>query len=383
MKLANVQHRYKHLTPKTRLISLSPAFVAYLRADGIVLPAEEHSSPWSTDFQDGEGDDIEAAEEDEDPLKDWPEIHALIKSTISELDGKVYPKLNWSAPKDATWIAATNSMECSTPNDIYLLFKSSDFITHDLEQAFLGCDDELTEAPKEEKVPYTLALRKAVPAMINSMEFRCFVRRRRLIAVCQRDLNHYAFMESLVPILQELIYDFYEEKLKESFPDDSFVFDVYIPKPVEGGRVWLIDINAWAQRTDPLLFSWLEILTMPDLPAEEGEVELDEGFVRLSLRDGVVDGLANGHTDGDSNAESNAAHMDDDIEELPWLPEIRLVGRYDPEAYSFNTPLFSAHKLPKDVVDAGMTGEGGIRDFLNRWDRRQKDPDYDSDNDSS
>lgn len=52
----------------------------------------------------------------------------------------VVPKLDWSAPKDATWISATNSMECRTPNDVYLL-KSSNFITHDLEQAFDGCED--------------------------------------------------------------------------------------------------------------------------------------------------------------------------------------------------------------------------------------------------
>lgn len=353
--------------------------MSYLRADGIVLPSEQYNSPWSTDLPE---DDEEDEEDDEDPSNDWLEVHALIKSTIDELGGKVYPKLNWSAPKDATWIAATNSMECTTANDMYLLLKSSDFITHDLEQAFLGCDDTPTEI-SEKDVPYTLALRKAVPAMINSMEFRCFVRRRRLIAVCQRDLNHYAFMESLVSILQELIYDFYEEKLKSSFPDDSFVFDVYIPKPVEGGRVWLIDINAWAQRTDPLLFSWLELLTMPDLPEEESEVDLDEGFVRLSLKNDVAEVRENGHSNGEIDEENDAVHMDDDVEELPWLPQVRLVGRDDPEAYSFNTPLFSAHKLPRDVVDAGMSGEGGIRDFLNRWDRRQKDPEYDSDDEDS
>ena len=53
------------------------------------------------------------------------------------------PKLNWSAPKDATWISLKqNSMECNTPNDIYLLLKSSDFITHDLEHAFDGCAED-------------------------------------------------------------------------------------------------------------------------------------------------------------------------------------------------------------------------------------------------
>jgi len=35
----------------------------------------------------------------------------------------------------------------------------------------------------------------------------------------------------------------------------------------------------------------------------------------------------------------------DDVE----TPELRLVKRDDPEAYSFNTPQYSAHKLPKEV----------------------------------
>jgi len=30
-------------------------------------------------------------------------------------------------------------------------------------------------------------------------------------------------------------------------------------------------------------------------------------------------------------------------------PELRLVKKDDPEAYSFNTPQYSAHKLPKEV----------------------------------
>ena len=60
-------------------------------------------------------------EESPDPSANWRDTHEAIERTIEELGGKVAPKLNWSAPKDATWIAATNSMECRTPNDIYLL----------------------------------------------------------------------------------------------------------------------------------------------------------------------------------------------------------------------------------------------------------------------
>ena len=74
-------------------------------------------------------------------------------------------------------------------------------------------------------------------------------------------------------------------------------FDVYIPRTQS--KVWLIDINPWAERTDPLLFSWLELLR---LDAKKVEV-----------------------------------------------PELRIVNKDDPEAYCFNTPQYSAHKLPKEV----------------------------------
>jgi hypothetical protein len=361
------------LTPKQRLIPLSKAFISYLRADGIILPPE---SSVSTNTPTEDQDDGYSSEDSEpDPSTAWSETHTAIQNTIHELGGHVYPKLNWSAPKDATWIAANNSMECTSANDIYLLLKSSDFVTHDLEQAFADCTDDLPERV-EADIPYHLSLRKAVPAMLTSMEFRCFVRRRRLVGLCQRDLNHYDFMAELVPTLQDLIYDFFNEKLKDTFPEESFVFDVYVPKPVPGGKVWLIDINPWAQRTDPLLFSWLELLNMPEL---EEEPELEGGFVRLSLRDGSVGAFATAVEGQQTIVMDEEESGDDDAEELPWLPEIRLVKRDDPETYTFNTPLYSAHKLPKDVVDAGMSGEGGIRDFLNRWEKIQADPDYSSD----
>lgn len=288
-------------TPKARLIPLTQPFIDYLRADGIMLPPEDKHGDDS-----GYSDD----EEDDDPSEAWPQVHEKIRETIAELGGKVVPKLNWSAPKDATWISTTNDMECRTPNEIYLLLKSSDFITHDLEQAFDGCIDQAG-------VPYHLVLRKSFN-LNPSVEFRCFVRNKKLIAISQREMNHFEFLFEMRSALRQLI----EENIPE-FPDPNFVFDVYIPPP--HNRVWIIDINPWAPRTDPLLFSWLELLTM-DEPAPD-----DEDFV----------------------------------------PEFRLVQRDDPEAYQFSATKYSAHKLPKDVVDAGMT-PSGMKDMMEEWNRAMR-----------
>ncbi|EHY56995.1 hypothetical protein HRR83_001937 [Exophiala dermatitidis] len=302
---------FRSATPKARLIPLSQPFLEYLRADGIILPPDQPPNDADSGFED---------EEEEDPSEPWSDIHERIRSTIQELGGKVVPKLNWSAPKDATWMATTNDMECRTPNDIYLLLKSSDFVTHDLEQAFDGCVDQA-------QVPYHLVLRKSFN-LNPSLEFRCFVRNRKLIAITQREMNYFEFLSDLKESFKAKIQDFLQEL--SAFPDDNFVFDVYIPPP--HNRVWLVDINPWAPRTDPLLFSWLEVLQIPE---PEENVIFD--------------------------------------------PEFRLVQRDDPEAYQFASTKYSAHKLPKEVVDASMAPTE-MKNMMEEWKRvmeRRIEEDFD------
>ena len=320
---------------------MNDAFLTYLRADGIVLPPEPSTTSANTDTDSGFGTDSDSDDE-EDPSELWSDLHIRVRSTIAELGGKVLPKLNWSAPKDATWISPTNDMECRTANEVYLLLKSSDFITHDLEQAFDGCvgDEEPTS------IPYVLVIRKSFN-LNPSLEFRCFVRNRSLIAISQREMNYFAFLFELRPKLLESIQAFLQDDLlsAEYFAEGemvNFVFDVYIPPPHD--RVWLIDINPWAPRTDPLLFSWLEILNMPD------------HFADTSSDQEVAE----------QNAEEQS--NDDEVEDV-YQPEFRLVGRDDPEAYQFSATKYSAHKLPKDVVDAstGTGGTGGMEEMMRKW----------------
>ena len=346
---------------------MTQPFVDYLRADGIVLPPDDAPAQSGAGIADddsgifsGESDSDE--DQDADPSADWRDIHTRIRECIRELGGKVTPKLNWSAPKDATWISATNDMECSTANEVYLLLKSSDFITHDLEQAFDGCVDDarITEetadgrgqdSTSSHSIPYHLVLRKWFN-LNPSLEFRCFVRNGMLIGLCQRDLNHFDFLASMRGSLTARIEQFFEQKLRKKFPETSFVFDVYVPPPHD--RVWLIDINPWAVRTDPLLFSWLELLRMPE-PTMCADDTGDE-------------------------EEHDVEHISPDED----LPELRLVGRDDPEAYQFNTPRYSAHKMPKDVVDAAGGGVGGMKEMMDQWQKilsKQEEEDDESDAD--
>jgi hypothetical protein len=325
---------YRSLTPKTRIVPLTPEFLEYLRADGIVLPADEQQI---TSLSDSESEDEDSEDEEEggegdtapaqlEPTQAFPELHQKIKDTIAELGGRVAPKLNWSAPQDAVFMSPTNTLECQKPGEIYLLFKSSDFITHDLEHPFDDCidspDDE--EVLDVKDIPYALVLRKWF-AINPSMEFRCFVRGRRLIAVCQRELNHFEFLEPMKREILFCIREFFDENLKHTFPDDSFVFDVYIPlTDAEKRKTWLIDINPFAPRTDPILFSWVELLELP--------------------------------YGGDEEVDGQRAPV-----------EVRLVRKGDPEAYSFATTQYSTSKLPQEVVHAGLEGDEAIWEFAQRW----------------
>ncbi|KAF1926881.1 cell division cycle protein [Didymella exigua CBS 183.55] len=362
---------YRAVTPKARLVPLPAAFLDYLRSDGIVLPPEDTDNPTWSDDDSGifsGADNNDGGEEAElDPSIHWRDTHDAIERTIEELGGKVAPKLNWSAPKDATWIAATNSIECTTPNDIYLLLKSSDFITHDLAHAFDDTADQHTTPHPE--IPYHLVLRKWIN-LNPSVEFRCFVRNRQLIALCQRDLNHFDFLFGMQDKLRQRVQELFDSKLRDSFPDPNFTFDVYIPPPHD--RVWVVDFNPWAQRTDPLLFSWMELLTMevPEAKLFDGKEEV----VRIPIAS--AGGTTTGGTtfislDDIESASDSESSDEEDVEDI-WQPEFRLVRKDDPEAYGFTTPQYSAHKMPRDVVDAASGGEGMMREFAMQWQDAQR-----------
>lgn len=326
--------------------------------------------------------------------------------------------MNWSAPKDATWMSPTNDLECRSPNDIYLLLKSSDFVTHDLEHAYDDCVDEAfheatrpspdkdtktettpeTPAPvqgrgvtsdtpsqplQQADIPYYLILRKYIN-LNPALEFRCFVKNNSLIGICQRDLNHFEFLFQMRDDLRAKIELFFDRNLKGKFPDPSFVFDVYIPPPHE--KVWLVDINPWALRTDPLIFSWSELLNM-EVPEDEDESGVQTMRFRFRV-DGAEEDTKKEESPETEEDEDSSGDSDDDVIDLPFIPEFRLVERDDPEAHGFSSRNYSAHKLPREVVDASRSGPGGLSEFMGQWKdvlekKVQEDEEYESDDDET
>jgi hypothetical protein len=75
--------------------------------------------------------------------------------------------------------------------------------------------------------------------------------------------------------------------------------------------------------------------------------------------------IAQGDKSGEQSGD-DASDSESEVDEEFWRPEFRLVRKNDPEAYSFSTPQYSAHKMPKDVVDASASGDG-LREFARDW----------------
>lgn len=81
-------------------------------------------------------------------------------------------------------LPASSPLKCTSPSDVYLLLKSSDFVLHDLdlERVFEGVEPPQT--PCTHPYELELVLRKWYP-VDRSRELRCFVRRETLIGTVQ------------------------------------------------------------------------------------------------------------------------------------------------------------------------------------------------------
>ncbi len=197
-------YEYNNVTIRSIIIKPLPKqFIEYLKSDGVKLPlgAENLSSflpdinrvdnaSWSSE-EDGDGkqdDEEETEEEERNHEYHFPELNEKISNALETL-GPSLPKLNWSSPKDVTWLNA-ETLKCCTVGDVYLLLKSSDFcmfdITHslddvDLESTSSTCSSASNGQRNDHEllIEYELVLRKW-SNLHASMEFRCFVSNHKI-----------------------------------------------------------------------------------------------------------------------------------------------------------------------------------------------------------
>uniref|UniRef100_A0ACD5VND4 Uncharacterized protein n=1 Tax=Avena sativa TaxID=4498 RepID=A0ACD5VND4_AVESA len=256
----------------------------------------------------------------------FPELEAAVDAAIAELGGAALPKLNWSAPKDAVFMAADGTTRCTCFAEVAMLLRASDCIAHDLASARAscqdsvraegvrrnaqevcsaeksalpnggegsnasgplddpGCDEADSDAPDEDDAwledgfQYYLALRKWYPGLRPESEFRCFVRERRLVGVSQRDPSaYYPSLPGWRAEVQPKIEDFFEDVVEPQFASENYTFDVSVRAD---GRVKLIDFNPWGGYTLPLMFEWEEL--------EEEQRGEDELEFRVVMQQGAV-----------------------------------------------------------------------------------------------
>jgi hypothetical protein len=265
-------NKRKSVTIRTKIISNLPSnFQEYLESDGLRLPLDattlsnfapneqihhtadddDQSTSWDDDSHDDNGNgDANSMQQ-----YSFPDLNQQLSEAIASLGGAIMPKLNWSAPKDATWMHG-GTLKCETPGDVYLLLKSSDFVMHDLFHSRAQCDPT---------PPLQLVLRKWCN-LHPSMEFRCFIRQGDLLAISQRNhTQHYSHLFQDMTWIQsrilEFFYDIVQERIEQLHQNrlQNYVMDVYLDKQ---HRVWLVDFNVWASITDSLLFEWSELTTL-------------------------------------------------------------------------------------------------------------------------
>ncbi|KAF9554714.1 D123-domain-containing protein [Agrocybe pediades] len=256
----------KQSIKSTVIRPLSSEFREYLDADRVFVPEGAEDIPAESTLSDDEGDagtvnsDDDSDDESTGKTYAFPDLDQKIRASIQEYEG-VFPKLNFSSPRDAAWLLPPSSpLKCTTPADVYLLLKSSDFINHDLneENIFEGCGDTQAEGGGQ---PYELELilRKWYP-VDRSRELRCFVRDNVLLAISQRDTNHYEFWNH--PETQNKVVaavrEFWETNIKPKWTGQpDYIFDFLLTRDLSRGHI--IDFNPYAPKTDSLLFTYEEL----------------------------------------------------------------------------------------------------------------------------
>eukprot|EP00249_Psilotum_nudum_P016589 c25897_g1_i1 orf=90-1502(+) len=310
---------------------LPESFIFYLLEDGLFLPPSSEAMPSRTkaSFPELQAEDYhywreEDQDEDEPRVPTFPELEDAVRASIQKLGGNVFPKLNWSAPKDTAWISSSGSLKCRNFGEIVLLLKASDTLVHDLCHAFDSCEDKVMDRPRT----FVLALRKWYD-LRPEMEFRGFVRGGVLVGACQREMTgFYHTLLDRVESLESTVFAFFVDNLSEQFPLENYTFDCYV---TTDWRVKLIDFNPWEAFTLPLLFSWDELeenfvrlMTLLErLEESEAEVMHSEiGSTRVArevtadMKDMcIVDGdRKTGHVGGKTqleNAQENCSILDD------------------------------------------------------------------------
>jgi hypothetical protein len=227
-------------------------------------PSYARSQQDRTAMDDEHDDDDEGDTDEGEQYETFPEFERVVGDAIARLGGCVFPKCNWSSPKDAAWMTPDGSLRCTTAAEVLLLLRSSDFAVADIEQA------------RAARVQPAVVL-KEWAEISPASEFRCFVVRGsgggsaaagekelRLAAICQRNLSeYYPHLKEVRTSLRDTVASFVARDVVPLVaPDGDWVVDLYID---QGGSVRLLDVEALDQEfleSNPSLITWQELAAL-------------------------------------------------------------------------------------------------------------------------
>ncbi|KAM0747032.1 D123-domain-containing protein [Meredithblackwellia eburnea MCA 4105] len=270
---------FRRHSPKATIIDPLPQeFIHFLEMDGLVMPEDSGPMGQLSDSEDSDSNPGSDSDSSQAPLPSFPELTTQLHLILKSYDSSVFPKLNSSAPVDAAWMLPGSNLKCQTPGDVYLLLKSSDFVMRELEvgrERWGNCTDwpavviegRGVEGAEEPQHPpgfsHHLIVKKYFE-MPPSQEWRCFIRDRCLVAMCQRDPNYYEFLQEskFQEEIKSHTIKFWEEVVRDQFPLSNYTMDIYFTRT--HSRIFIIDFNPFSPvHTDPLLFSWEDVLSLP------------------------------------------------------------------------------------------------------------------------
>ncbi|XP_050101138.1 cell division cycle protein 123 homolog [Anopheles aquasalis] len=252
--LVNWYELYRKNTIKACIIPVPADVLAYLRQDMLILPVEcsnissdvsdGHQTTHFNAFDDTFGTDSDSDVDDPDPPQPaFPAFSQALKEALESLGGTAFLKSDWHCPKDAQWITLGQSLRVRDITDIYQLLKASSF-----------CKEDFSERSEVNDRGYHVILKKWKDIHPGS-EFRCFVRNRSLVAISPRHWPSYH--EHIARERSDIVNDIvslFKEKIKDTFPLNDYVFDVYRPSK---DNVIIMDFSLYGKgHSDSLAFDY-------------------------------------------------------------------------------------------------------------------------------
>eukprot|EP00727_Mastigamoeba_balamuthi_P005679 m51a1_g1730 hypothetical protein (332) ;mRNA; f:146749-148174 len=288
------------------VLPLPAALVSLIDAGGPLTAARsDFPSYRASEIDDSDVTAVDPAWSDADEAEDDaprdPELSRFERSVaeaVAGLGGSAFARTNWTAPKDALFMTPDSTLRCTTPSDVVLLLRSSNFTAQDLAMC------------KQLGVQPVLVL-KRWKTLSESAEFRCFVFGGRLVAACQRYTgSFYEFLPASRERIAKVLHEFHSRVVSPVFPLRDYMMDVHVD---QHDRVLVVDMSpldeARHHTAGQSLFTWADLQAAASAHAEGADplVRVIESQQGVIVSDRSAWGVPFDLVGGESSVEELAA----------------------------------------------------------------------------